>query len=131
MNVLDYLENAAAAYPQRVALEDISGQLTYEEFKNYARKVGLFLMEKGFCRTHKPIGVEVTRDKYTLVLYMGILYSGNYYIPIDPDMKQEKKDKIIKQSGMELILSVVPSEEDSHEFEWKIDEISMNSSKKT
>ena len=104
MNVLDYLENAADAYPQRVALEDANGQLTYEEFKIYARKVGLFLMEKGFCRTQKPIGVEAARDKYTLVLYMGILYSGNFYVPIDPEMKQEKKDKIITQSGMELIL---------------------------
>ena len=106
MNVLDYLENAADAYPQRVALEDANGQLTYEEFKIYARKVGLFLMEKGFCRTQKPIGVEAARDKYTMVLYMGILYSGNFYVPIDPEMKQEKKDKIITQSGMELILGI-------------------------
>ena len=106
MNVLEYLEKAASDYPKRVALEDGNGQLTYEEFRCLARKVGLFLMEKGFCRTNKPIGVMAGRDKYTLVLYMGILYSGNFYVPIDPEMKQEKKDKIVEQSGMELILGV-------------------------
>ena len=106
MNVLDYLENAAKSYPNRVALADENGQITYEDLKVYARKVGLFLMEKGFCHTNKPIGVMAARDKYTLVLYMGILYSGNFYVPIDPEMKQEKKDKIIEQSGMELVLSV-------------------------
>lgn len=105
MNVLDYLENAAKSYPDRVALGDESGQITYKDLKVYARKVGLFLMEKGFCRTHKPIGVMAARDKYTLVLYLGILYSGNFYVPIDPEMKQEKKDKIIEQSGMELVLT--------------------------
>ena len=106
MNVLDYLENAAKSYPSRVALADENGQITYEDLKVNARKVGLFLMEKGFCRTNKPIGVMAERDKNTLVLYMGILYSGNFYVPIDPEMKQEKKDKIIEQSGMELVLNV-------------------------
>ncbi len=106
MNVLDYLEKASKNYPDRVALEDENGQITYKDLKQYARKVGLFLMEKGFCRTNKPIGVMAARDKYTLVLYMGILYSGNFYVPIDPEMKQEKKDKIIGQSGMELVLTV-------------------------
>lgn len=105
MNILDYLENAAKKHPDRVALEDGSGQITYRDLKVYAKKVGLFLMEKGFCRTNKPIGVMAARDKYTLVLYMGILYSGNFYVPLDPEMKQEKKDKIIAQSGMELVLT--------------------------
>lgn len=105
MNILDYLENAAKNYPDRVALEDGSGQITYRDLKVYAKKVGLFLMEKGFCRTNKPIGVMAARDNYTLVLYMGILYSGNFYVPLDPEMKPEKKDKIIAQSGMELVLT--------------------------
>ena len=105
MNVLDYLEHATEAYPERIALEDGNGTITYSEFRTYARKVGLFLMEKGFCRTNKPIGVWAGRDKYTLVLYMGILYSGNFYVPMDPEMKPEKKKSIVEQSGMDVILS--------------------------
>ena len=84
-------------HPERVALEDGNGQLTYKEYRDLARKVGLFLMEKGFHNTKKPIGVVAGRDKYTLVLYMGILYSGNFYVPVDPELKEEKKQHIIEQ----------------------------------
>ena len=105
-NVLDYLENAANVHPDRIALEDGNGQLTYRQYRDLARKVGLFLMEKGFHNTKKPIGVVAGRDKYTLLLFMGILYSGNFYVPVDPELKEEKKKHIIEQSGMELLLSV-------------------------
>lgn len=106
MNVLEYLEHAAEVNPDRVALEDGNGKLTYKEYRDLARKVGLFLMEKGYHNAKKPIGVVAGRDKYTLVLFMGILYSGNFYVPVDPELKEEKKNHIIEQSGMELLLSV-------------------------
>ncbi|MBQ2901480.1 MAG: AMP-binding protein [Agathobacter sp.] len=106
MNVLDYLEQAAKVNPDRIALEDGNGKLTYKEYRNLARKVGLFLMEKGYHNTRKPIGVVAGRDKYTLVLFMGILYSGNFYVPVDPELKEEKKNHIIEQSGMELLLTI-------------------------
>ncbi|MBQ8518468.1 MAG: AMP-binding protein [Agathobacter sp.] len=106
MNVLDYLENAAKVNPDRIALEDGNGKLTYREYRDLARKVGLFLMEKGYHNTNKPIGVVAGRDKYTLILFMGTLYSGNFYVPVDPELKEEKKNHIIEQSGMELLLSI-------------------------
>lgn len=106
MNVLDYLEYAAKVNPDRIALEDGNGQITYENYRRLARRVGLYLIEKGFHNTNKPIGVVAARDKYTLVLFMGILYSGNFYVPVDPELKEEKKNHIIQQSGMELLLSI-------------------------
>ena len=110
-NVLDYLENAAKIHPDRIALEDGNGQLTYKEYRDLSRKVGLYLMEKGYRNTNKPIGVVAGRDKYTLILFMGILYSGNFYVPVDPELKEEKKNHIIEQSGMEISLSVENVEE--------------------
>ncbi len=104
MNVLDYLEQAAASSPDRVALADDKGTITYKNLRCLARQVGLFLMEKDFCHTNKPIGVLAGRDTNTVILYLGILYSGNFYVPIDPELKTEKKEKIISQSGMELLL---------------------------
>lgn len=106
MNVLDYLENAAKVNPDRIALEDGNGQITYENYRKLARKVGFYLIEKGYHNANQPIGVVAGRDKYTLVLFMGILYSGNFYVPVDPELKEEKKNHIIQQSGMELLLSV-------------------------
>ena len=111
MNVLNYLEHAANTYPNRIAIREESGELTYEVFRKQARTLGLFLMEKGFCHTNKPIGVLAERKATTLILFMGILYSGNFYVPLDPEMKQEKRNRIIADSGMELILSAKDVEE--------------------
>ena len=45
----------------------------------------------------QAIGVEVTRSKDTLVAFMGVLLSGNYYVPVSREMPEEKVE------GVELI----------------------------
>lgn len=110
-NVLEYLEDAAALYPDRIGMEDGSLTITYEMFLKGAKTIGANIKELAPDMTEKAIGVEATRDVFTPMLYMGILYSGNFYVPLDADMPLEKKNKIVEQSGMSLILSRTQAEE--------------------
>lgn len=104
-NVLEYLELAAEHHGDRVAMEDGDRTITYSQLRIAAKKIGVMIKEKGLTKEDKPVGVYASRDIFTPIIYMGILYSGNFYVPLDADMPQEKREKIIAQSGMELILS--------------------------
>lgn len=46
----------------------------------------------------QAIGVEVTRSKDTLVAFMGVLLSGNYYVPVSREMPEEKVEKYANRS---------------------------------
>ena len=39
----------------------------------------------------------------TLAWYLGVLASGNYYVPINPDIKEDKFEKIKSIAGIELV----------------------------
>lgn len=101
-NVLTYLEETAARYPDKkaVALEDHS--FTFSEIRDLASRLGQKMMESGF--TDGPVGVLAERDADTIVYFIAVLYSGCFYVPIDPDLPQEKMRSEIEDSGMKLVL---------------------------
>ena len=46
----------------------------------------------------QAIGVEVTRSKDTLVAFMGVLLSGNYYVPVSREKLNALTEKL-KEKG--------------------------------
>ena len=48
--------------------------------------------------------MEVTRSKDTLVAFMGVLLSGNYYVPVSREMPEEKVEKIRQQINLAAYL---------------------------
>lgn len=105
-NVLDDLERAARFFPEKKALGDATGYLNYKEFWQAVGTVGDYIRQKGFAETEQPIGVLVERSRWVPVLFLGVVCSGNYYVPINPQLPEEKKEEIIKKAGIRLILTV-------------------------
>lgn len=105
-NVLEYLERAAGRFPDRTAVGDEYGKITYKAFRDMAVKVGQNIRKKGFGDAGKPVGVLAERNRWVPVLFMGVVYSGNFYVPIAPDLPEKKREAIIQNAGIDLLLSV-------------------------
>ena len=97
-HLMEYLEQAAIRFPDKVAVASEKKQYTFAELRKQARMIAYVLKEKGVY--NEPIGVIADRDVETLAFFFGILYSGNYYVPIDPDMPNHKKDDIFIETNM-------------------------------
>lgn len=87
-NVLEYLERAEKLYPDKLAFGDESGQLTYRQLGRAARRMGSRLAEQGAYR--EPIAVLIDKDVKTLAAFMGIVYSGCFYVPVDKTLPVER-----------------------------------------
>ena len=46
INVLEYLENSAERFPDKVAFSDETAEITFSEFLNRAKKVGTEIAKK-------------------------------------------------------------------------------------
>lgn len=101
-NVLTFLEETAKKYPNKSAVSLLNNKISFNELMHLAKKTGAVIAENGF--KNKAIGVIAERDISTIVFFFSIAYSGNFYVPIDPDMPAEKKKSIIEDSGMRIIL---------------------------
>lgn len=90
-NILQYLEEDAQRFPDKIALADENCRLTYAEYMQKARAVGSYLLEHVTGgAVNRPIAVLIDRNVDTVLAFMGVLYSGNFYVPIEPSMPAER-----------------------------------------
>ncbi len=109
INVLEWLEASARKNPSKVVFADAVNGITYEEVLRKARVIGSAISSKakdlGAEWTNKPIAVLIDRNIESLVLFMGIIYSGNFYVPVDDTMPQKRIELIMNTLSPVLILN--------------------------
>ncbi|MBQ4283122.1 MAG: amino acid adenylation domain-containing protein [Lachnospira sp.] len=102
-NVLEYLEQAADEYPEKVALSDGEQSITYREYLHLAKKTGRMLLKRG-VKAGDYVGVMAEKSLYTPVMFMGVLCAGCAYVPLDSDLPDEKMERIIDRAGINIIV---------------------------
>lgn len=104
MSVLEYLEKATMAFPNKTAISYKDKRYTFSQLTKLSRKIGATIRQYNI--SNNAIGVIVDRDIETIAFFMGALYSNNYYVPIDPDMPVTKINSIIDDANIGVILGI-------------------------
>ena len=91
-NVLQMIEATAERFPDKPAFSDDKGKISYREAVAAARAIGTCLA--GVSSGKRAVAVLIEKSKETLVGFMGTVYSGNFYIPIDVEMPNDRIEKI-------------------------------------
>lgn len=94
INVLEYLEESAGKYPDKAAFVDSDKELTFGQLHYDAQAAGTTLLSLNV--THRPVVVLMEKSADNIGAFMGILYSGNFYCPIDTAMPIERLKIIMK-----------------------------------
>ena len=93
-NVLELLERTAACLPRQTAFADQQCSYDYQTVVNIAESVGSALVANG--DRNCPVAVLMERGAPCLVTLMGVLYSGNFYVVLDPE-GDKKKRQIVRE----------------------------------
>ncbi len=89
-SILSYLYDKATRYPDKIGIADDKRSLTFHEWVDEAENIGSLLIEETGSVMRHPIMVFVDRKIETLVGFMGVVESGNFYVPIDCKMPYER-----------------------------------------
>ncbi len=92
--VLTYLEETAKRLPNKIAFFDVENEITFSCLRKRSIDVAYFIREKLAVR-NKPILVYLPKTVESIVAFMGILYSGNFYTPTDIRFPLEKVKSVI------------------------------------
>ena len=90
IHVESYLREAAAQWPEKIALRDKTECLRYDEL--YARvrsAASLICRETGGAR-RAPVFVCITRSIQSVVLFLATAMSGNFYVPVDLSLPKKR-----------------------------------------
>lgn len=89
-NILTYLENSAEKWSDKVAIADDKNSLTFAQWNDYSRRIGTIISKTTNNGLRKPVLVFVDRRIEGLVGFMGVTQSGNFYVPIDCKMPEQR-----------------------------------------
>lgn len=89
-NILAYLDESARKWPDKIAIADDKNSLSFAQWKDYSERIGTELVRATGGALRKPVLVFVDRKIECLPGFMGVVESGNFYVPIDNKMPFER-----------------------------------------
>lgn len=92
-NVLSLLESSAEKYPDRVAFKDKDEAIDYSNLLTRCQKIAFAIRKNAQMESfekNRPVVVFIDRNIRSLQLFLAIVYSGNFYVPIDPTLPADR-----------------------------------------
>ncbi|WP_179090402.1 non-ribosomal peptide synthetase/type I polyketide synthase [Paenibacillus sp. FSL R7-0337] len=104
------IEKQVIKTPDRVALECGEQALTYHELNKKVNQLAWSLRKMG-VKEESLVGIMVNCSMEMVIGSLAILKAGGAYLPIDPSYPLDRKEYIVRDSGIELLLTVSPLNE--------------------
>ena len=93
-NLLSYLEATVSRLPDKTAYSDGTDSLTFRQVYDQARELGTALHRAGYYR--EPVVVFMGRHPKTVAAFLGVLYAGCHYVPLDEEMPRHRIELIFQ-----------------------------------
>lgn len=102
-SVLDYLERTAGIYTDKPAYIDEKRTVTFGELKADALKIASGILDAAGIGT--PVVVYMEKSVACIEGFLGVLYTGAFYVPIDTAMPFARVKLILDTLGAKIVLT--------------------------
>jgi len=103
-NIIEYFKNTVHGFPHKIALYDDKTALSFLDLHTISDKIALKVISK-IKKQRQPIAVLLPKDSTSISSFLGIVKSGNFYIPLDIQSPDERLIKIIETLKTSLIIT--------------------------
>ncbi|MGB8194438.1 MAG: amino acid adenylation domain-containing protein, partial [Chitinophagaceae bacterium] len=100
-------EAQAARIPDAVALVFEQTVLTYKEFNDKANQLANHLVINYDVKPGMLVGIMLDKSDKMMIAMMGILKAGAAYVPIDPEYPRARKELILKDAAIKILITSV------------------------
>lgn len=104
INVLEYFEKTVLKHKEKIAIIDNESKLTFNELEKCAKKL-CFLIHIKMNLINQPIGIFLPKGENSIIAFLGTLYSGNFYVPLDIESPQKRLETIINNLEPKIIIT--------------------------
>lgn len=102
-NVIEYLVNTVSRFPEKIAVQDANGKITFSKLFDTAKKISSRITKLSVV--NRPVGVFVPKGKEAIEIFTGIVFSGNFYVPLDVNSPDSRISSIIKTLASPVIIT--------------------------
>ena len=101
-NVLEFLENSANNFPDKIAFADEGNSVTYAELTAKAKRMAVGISKKTVSRS--PVAVLGGKKIETVIAFFACVYAGCFYVPLDPLHPIHRLRQILRTLNHPLVL---------------------------
>ena len=105
-NVLEYLEQTAGRFPEKRAVTDPEGSLTFAGLLEKARQAGTYLTR--YTPPGQPVGIYMSKSRDAYAAMLGIVYSGCFSVFLNTEQGTLRLRKMVETSGLSIVLTDRP-----------------------
>ena len=91
-------------HPQRIAVVDESGSMTFSELDDLSGAIARFIMERGF-QPETPVAVMCRRSRLFVAAALGVMRAGAVYVPLDPALPLLRRELMLNNCGAPLLIA--------------------------
>ena len=96
--------NHALTHPDRTALVDVSGTVSFVQFGE--RTVAwVRALEQASLAAGETVGILLPRGRDQFIAATAVLAAGGVYVPLDPDWPPLRRDAVLAEAGVRLVLA--------------------------
>ncbi|MDK2977655.1 MAG: D-alanine--poly(phosphoribitol) ligase subunit 1 [Bacteroidales bacterium] len=104
VNTVEYLEITAKKNPENIAFYDEDSQITFEQLRDTSKRVGSKIIQLLDGVRNVPVAILTDRNIKSIISYFGVLYSGNFYVPINKAFPVHRIKKILEILNPKIII---------------------------
>jgi len=104
-NVLEYLEFTAQRLPDKIAFKDEENSISFFLLMKQSKAIASYLINHANSTPRRPIIVFTEKNILTPVCFMGVLYSGCMYVPLDTQLPVMRIEQIMNTVNAEILLT--------------------------
>ena len=93
-NILEYAEETARRFPDKTASATDKESMAFSQLVQKAKEIGTALT--ALEKRNAPIAVMTEKTPAMVAAFLGVVYSGNFYTPIDTTMPKERIQSIFQ-----------------------------------
>jgi len=95
INLIDYFESTVDLYPDKLAIVDATSKLSFNELRLKGKFIAKIISEKHTV-FNRPVAVYLPKTNDSIASFIGTLYSGNCYAPLDTKSPINRIETILR-----------------------------------
>src|SRR6185312_14980428 len=103
-SITDLFEEQVQKQPNAVALLFGEESVSYAELNRRANAVAHRLIERGVA-PDELVGIAIERSPGAIAGLLGILKAGGGYVPLSPDLPEQRRERFIADTGLRHIVT--------------------------
>lgn len=105
-NITNYLTNSAQKYPDKIAfLDSENNQITFSNLKIEAEQISSAIIDVLNGSQNNPIVVFTERNIKSISSFLGVAFSGNFYVPVDSSLPDDRIISMFKILNPKIIIN--------------------------